>query len=102
MKKSIFAKNFERLEKVIPSIGTINETLKLKSSGFMDLSIEVLERFKNDYLGVYQVVYPEPGKVVPKYKTEQNEFLGQWLDNLAEQGFKRDMFSELESAEGAA
>lgn len=39
-------------------------------------------------LGIYQVVYPEPGKVSPKLKTDLNKFLNQWLSNLIEQGFK--------------
>jgi hypothetical protein len=39
-------------------------------------------------LGVYQVVYPEPGKVYPKRKKDLNHFLNQWLSNLIDQGFK--------------
>jgi len=102
--------------------------LKLKSLGFMDLSIEILEKtpdyirismthygeqngdlmadpdmeikiykeqqtaealsFQNDYMGIYQVVYPEAGKVYPKLKKELNTFLNQWLSNLKIQGFK--------------
>ena len=44
--------------------------------------------YQLDSLGVYQVVYPEPGKVYPKRKTELNRFLNQWLSNLIDQGFK--------------
>jgi len=102
--------------------------LKLKSSGYMDLSVEILEKtsdyirislthygeqngdlmadpdmeikiykenqtaealsFQNDYMGVYQIVYPEAGKVYPKLKKELNIFLNQWLTNLFTQGFK--------------
>lgn len=102
--------------------------LKLKSSGYMDLSTEILERnsefliisfthygeqngdlmadpdmeikiykenktaealsFQNDYIGVYQVVYPEAGMVNLKLKKELNNFLNQWLNNLKMQGFK--------------
>ena len=35
---------------------------------------------------VSQEVYPEPGKVYPKLKTQLNSFLRQWLINLKNQG----------------
>jgi uncharacterized protein YqiB (DUF1249 family) len=38
--------------------------------------------FQNDYLGIYQVVYPAPGKYYPKIKKELNEFLNKWLQNI--------------------
>jgi len=45
--------------------------------------------FRNDYVGVNQVVYPEPGKFYPKLKKELNAFLNGWLKNMIEvQGFK--------------
>jgi uncharacterized protein YqiB (DUF1249 family) len=37
---------------------------------------------------VYQRVYPEPGKVVPRLKRELNAFLGTWLRNLKQQGHR--------------
>lgn len=40
--------------------------------------------FQNDYLGVYQEVYPEPGKYRPKLKEELNIFLADWLKNIVE------------------
>jgi len=40
--------------------------------------------FQNDYLGIYQEVYPEPGKYYPKLKKELNEFLNDWLKNMIE------------------
>lgn len=40
--------------------------------------------FRNDYLGIYQEVYPEPGKYYPKLKTELNAFLNNWLKNMIE------------------
>jgi uncharacterized protein YqiB (DUF1249 family) len=43
--------------------------------------------YQLDSLGLYQVVFPEPGKVYPKLKTELNHFLNQWLTNLIDQGF---------------
>jgi uncharacterized protein YqiB (DUF1249 family) len=38
--------------------------------------------FQNDYLGIYQEVYPEPGKYYPKFKKDLNEFLNDWLQNI--------------------
>lgn len=38
--------------------------------------------FKNDYLGIFQEVYPEPGRYYPKLKKELNEFLNDWLKNI--------------------
>ena len=40
--------------------------------------------FRNDYLGIYQEVYPEPGKYYPKLKKELNAFLNDWLRNMTE------------------
>lgn len=40
--------------------------------------------FQNDYLGIYQEVYPEPGKYYPKLKKELNTFLNDWLRNMIE------------------
>jgi hypothetical protein len=31
--------------------------------------------FRNDYLGIYQEVYPELGKYYPRFKKELNTFL---------------------------
>ena len=38
--------------------------------------------FQNDYLGIYQEVYPEPRKYYPKLKKDLNEFLNEWLQNI--------------------
>lgn len=43
--------------------------------------------YQQDGLGIYQMVYPEPGFLNPKLKKELNSFLNQWLDNLKQQGF---------------
>ena len=43
--------------------------------------------YQQDGLGIYQVVYPEPGRVYPKLKKDLNRFLNQWLSNLILQGF---------------
>jgi len=40
--------------------------------------------FQNDYLGIFQQVYPEPGKYYPKLKKELNAFLNDWLKNMIE------------------
>jgi len=37
---------------------------------------------------IYSVVYPEPGKAVPRLKRELNDFLGTWLRNLQQQGHR--------------
>jgi hypothetical protein len=37
---------------------------------------------------VYQVVYPRPGLVRPRLRTDLNRFLAQWLRNLEEQGHR--------------
>jgi uncharacterized protein YqiB (DUF1249 family) len=40
--------------------------------------------FQNDYLGIFQEVYPEPGKYRPKLKEDLNEFLADWLRTIIE------------------
>ena len=42
--------------------------------------------YQLDGLGIFQRVYPEPGKVYPKLKRELNQFLNQWLKNCIDQG----------------
>ena len=37
---------------------------------------------------IYQRVYPEPGKVVPRLKRDLNDFLTTWLRNLKQQGHR--------------
>ena len=44
--------------------------------------------YQQDNMNIYQVVYPEPGKVNPRAKKELNGFLETWLKNLIDQGFK--------------
>lgn len=44
--------------------------------------------FQQSLPPVYSVVYPEPGKVVPRLKRELNAFLGVWLRNLKAQGHR--------------
>jgi uncharacterized protein YqiB (DUF1249 family) len=48
-----------------------------------------LDCITNDYLGVFQEVYPEPEKYCPKLKKELNAFLNDWLKNMIEvQGYQ--------------
>ncbi len=61
-----------------------------------DMQIKLLTELKaaealtyQDSFG-YQEVYPEPGKINPKFKRSLNDFLGQWLTNLKNQGFRKD------------
>jgi uncharacterized protein YqiB (DUF1249 family) len=44
--------------------------------------------FQNDYLGIYQEVYPEPGSYYPRLKKELSEFLNEWLKNMIESNYK--------------
>ena len=44
--------------------------------------------FRNDYLGIYQEVYPEPGKFIPRLKKSLNSFLITFLKDLSRDGFK--------------
>lgn len=55
----------------------------------VDLKMAEALTFQQDGLGIYQVVYPEPGKVYPKLKQELNSFLRQWLKNIKAQGFEK-------------
>jgi uncharacterized protein YqiB (DUF1249 family) len=52
--------------------------------------------FQNDYLGIYQQVYPEPGKFYPKLKKDLNVFLDDWLCNMIEAKYE---LAEKESEE---
>jgi len=47
--------------------------------------------YQQDNLGIYQEVYPEPGKFYPHLKRELNSFLGMWLRNLKDQGFYKQI-----------
>ncbi|MGB9131157.1 MAG: DUF1249 domain-containing protein [Methanosarcina sp.] len=40
--------------------------------------------YQNDYLGIFQEVYPEPGKYRPKLKKDLNDFLADWLKTIIE------------------
>ncbi len=53
--------------------------------------------FQNDYLGIFQEVYPEPGKYRPKLKEELNAFLNDWLKTIIE--VQKYQLAESESEE---
>ena len=56
---------------------------------YPDLKMAEALTFRNDYMGIYQEVYPEPGKYYPKLKKELNEFLNNWLKNMIDlQGYQ--------------
>ena len=42
--------------------------------------------YQQDALGLYQQVYPEPGKWVPKLRNDLNSFTEHWLKNIEAQG----------------
>lgn len=46
--------------------------------------------FENQFLSIYQKVYPEPGKVIPALKRELNSFAVQWLKNIRKQGYEKE------------
>jgi hypothetical protein len=54
-----------------------------------DMGIVEALTYQLDSLGIFQRVYPEPGKVCLKLRRDLNQFLGQWLKNLEMQGFGR-------------
>ncbi len=51
---------------------------------FPDSGMAEALTFRNDYMGINQEVYPEPGKFYPKLKTELNAFLNNWLKRMIE------------------
>ena len=42
--------------------------------------------YQQDALGLYQRVYPEPGKWIPKLRNDLSSFTEQWLKNIEAQG----------------
>lgn len=44
--------------------------------------------YQLDGLGIYQQVYPEPGRVCPRLKQQLNAFLLEWLNNIRKQGYQ--------------
>ena len=44
--------------------------------------------YRNDYMGAYQEVYPEPGKYIPRFKKSLNSYLTTFLKDLHREGYK--------------
>jgi len=66
---------------------TIKVTHETKNGNLVYLARCEVLTYQQDNLGIYQEVYPEPGKYIPYYKKELNKFLRIWLNNLKNQGF---------------
>ena len=134
--KMIYETIYKKLEKL--GITELVKYKKLKSEGYMDLSIDILSdneeekhiamahnfiqngdvmadpdmeikiykktkmaealTYQLSSLGIFQRVYPEPGKVYPKLKIQLNSFLDQWLTNLLSQGFNSAIEDKTNSA----
>ncbi len=43
--------------------------------------------YQQDGLGLYQQVYPEPGKWIPNLRKDLNRFANQWFHNIEEQNY---------------
>ncbi|MDE6591283.1 MAG: hypothetical protein K2K53_13285, partial [Oscillospiraceae bacterium] len=58
-------------------------------------TLEPLTFQQDGGLPIYQEVYPEPGKRVPKLRNDLNAFAQQWFKNISEQGYlKREAIIE--------
>lgn len=53
-------------------------------------TLEALTFQQDVGLPIYQEVYPEPGKWVPKLRGDLNNFAAQWMKNITEQRFIRE------------
>ena len=51
--------------------------------------VEALTFQQGGFPSICQKIYPSPGMVRPKLRRDLNDFLGQWLRNLASQGHQR-------------
>jgi N12 class adenine-specific DNA methylase len=50
-------------------------------------ALEPLTFRQDGSLQIYQEVYPEPGRWVPKLRSDLNSFAQQWLKNISQQGY---------------
>lgn len=53
-------------------------------------TLEPLTFQQDGWPGLYQQVYPEPGKWIPKLSRDLSRFTEQWLKNIGEQGYHRE------------
>ena len=44
--------------------------------------------YQQDSMGLYQRVYPEPGRWIPKLRKDLNRFTNQWFHNIEEQRYR--------------
>lgn len=44
--------------------------------------------YQQDSMGMYQQVYPEPGRWIPKLRKDLNRFANQWFHNIEEQRYR--------------
>ena len=44
--------------------------------------------YQQDSMGLYQQVYPEPGRWIPKLRKDLNRFTNQWFHNIEEQRYR--------------
>jgi len=53
-------------------------------------TLEALTFRQDGGLHIYQEVYPEPGKWIPRLRSSLNSFFGQWMKNITEQRYVRE------------
>ncbi|MDE6590238.1 MAG: hypothetical protein K2K53_07835, partial [Oscillospiraceae bacterium] len=52
-------------------------------------TLEPLTFQQDGSIQLYQQVYPEPGKWIPKLRSDLNTFAQQWLKNISEQNYRK-------------
>ena len=52
-------------------------------------ALEPLTFRQDGSIQLYQEVYPEPGKWIPKLRSDLNTFVQQWLKNISQQGYHK-------------
>ena len=55
---------------------------------FHDIKMAEATYFRNDYVGLEQYVYPEPGYVNPALKKDLNSYLRTFLEDIRKMGIK--------------
>ena len=53
-------------------------------------TLEALTFQQDGGLPIYQQVYPEPGKWIPKLRSNLNQFAAQWMKNITEQRYVKE------------
>jgi hypothetical protein len=52
-------------------------------------TLEPLTFQQDGSIQIYQQVYPEPGRWIPKLRSDLNTFAQQWLKNISQQGYQK-------------